>query len=150
MHPRCSTEQSLVVYVGLAIGAAHRTGSREARFQGGRTWIRAPLADSVVHFKEICGETTPSFRNYFQCTLHAHPQFNSDSLALNLRAHSKWCEWRYVRLSLPQTAYRSRTRFGASFSDFVRYFIFWQLLCTGHPHFPPRFSSTSAGGGADV
>lgn len=66
------------------------------------------------------------------------------SLELNLRAHSKWCWWRYVRLSLPQTAYRSRTFFGASFSDFVKYFIFWQLRCTGHPHLPPRFSSTSA------
>lgn len=64
---------------------------------------------------------------------------------LNLRAHSKWCWWRYVLLSLPHTAYLSRTLLGARFSVFVKYLILWQLLCTGQPHFPPRFSMTPEG-----
>lgn len=66
-------------------------------------------------------------------------------LELNLRAHSKWCWWRYVLLSLPHTAYLSRTLLGARFNVFVKYLILWQLLCTGQPHFPPRFSITPTG-----
>lgn len=53
MHPSRSTQQSLVVYVGPAVGATHRAGGGEARFEGGRTWIRVLLADSVVDFEQI-------------------------------------------------------------------------------------------------
>lgn len=134
MHPSGGAQQGLVADVGSSVGAADGPGGGEGRFQGGRARVPLPPAHAVVDLEQVCGRhgMETNFRNYSRpCRCISH------SLELNLRAHSRWCWCRYVRLSLPQTAYRSRTLRGACFSDVVRYFIFWQLRCTGQPHFPP-------------